>query len=307
MKRKSLLSFMCLGVVLLFVFQAYPVLAQRPDIQIDLNIGQSFTAGEAIEASVLVSYNPQETPASSLLISEGFQSMDYILEMRVIDPAGRLLLAGRDEPELEVPDAPPLRTVYYNGQFLRVTGCEMIEPGWSMLVSAPDLRQHYDIGIPGYYSVQVQLSAMTFKGEGLGDSCDVNNYQWKGTLKSATRFFYLQGEDARVKVVPDQWSTKWLDPGKPESDIEVQIRPNAGEKTADYQLDSLYLNDVARRRAVALKPMIKAYFPAREVIESLQLKLGTLEAGNWYPVFVKIQKKGDDQVIVESQLIRIVN
>lgn len=306
MKRKILLSFICLGVVL-FVYPACPVFAQRPEIQIDLNLGQTFTAGEPIAASVLVSYNPQETPASALLISEGFQSMDYILEMRVIDPAGRLLLAGRDEPELEVPDAPPLRTVYYNGQFLRVTGCELVEPGWSRPVSTADLRQHYDIGMPGYYSVQVQLSVMTFKGDSLDDRCDVNNYEWKGTLKSDTRFFYLQDEGIAVKVVPNQWSTKWLEPGSREADIEVQIRPGEGEATTDYQLDSLFLNDVARRRAVALKPMIKAYFPAQEVMEALQLKQGTLEVGKWYPVFVKRQKKGDDHVIVDSQLIRIVN
>ena len=92
------------------------------------------------------------------------------MEMRVIDPSGRLILATREAFHDEFPDAPPLAYVLYQGRPVRVAGCEVLGGGAVIVSSTDDLREYYDFGLPGYYSAQVQVSAMVFSVQAASDS-----------------------------------------------------------------------------------------------------------------------------------------
>jgi hypothetical protein len=267
-----------------------------PEIGIDLRLDkQTYLEGEPVGLEVEVT-----NTGEYLWISEGFKSLVFYYEMRVIDPSGRLVSVKRDEPHIESPDAPPLVSILHpdTGKIVQVAGCEVLEAGWTSGVQRlADLRTYYDLGLPGYYSVRVQVSAMVFKGE----TCDVNDYKWKGVLQSETKFFYYQASGEGAKVIPDQWKTGWSDPERKVPDVQVQIWPLAGESVKDYDAASIRLNNVAARRVEVLNSMLKAYFEARAVYE----RLGSVVVGQWYPVYVSGQKNGVPYY--REQKIRIVN
>ena len=104
-----------------------------------------------------------------LLVNQGFHSKPFHLEMRLIDPAGRLLLPKCDQPRNEFPDTPPLafaECVNVNG-VPRVAPYEVFPMGVAYTQIVPDLRECYPIKLSGQYSAEVQLSVMVFKsGQG---------------------------------------------------------------------------------------------------------------------------------------------
>ena len=66
--------------------------AQPPAISIDLTFNKySYNYGDPVGVDIVV-----RNLGGEVLISRGFSSMVYCLEMRVMDPAGRLLLAKRN-------------------------------------------------------------------------------------------------------------------------------------------------------------------------------------------------------------------
>ena len=179
-----------------FLGSSAPALAKPPAIQVDLKFDKrSYRYGEPIGVEIVV----RNQSGEDLLISKGFSSMVYYLEMRVIDPAGRLLLARRDEPHNEFPDAPPLAFVLHEGRPIRVASCEVFGTKGINRSRTDDLRKHYALGLAGKYSAQVQLSAMTFKGK----PCDVNGYEWVGVLMSETKYFYVEGP-SKMKTEANQ-------------------------------------------------------------------------------------------------------
>ena len=55
--------------------------------------------------------------------------------------------------------------------------------------------------LPGYYSAQVQISAMIFNEE----ICSIKKPEWQGLLKSETLYFYYEGK-TKIRIEPSQWS-----------------------------------------------------------------------------------------------------
>ena len=96
---KKISMFMLLGALVL-MGGGGPVWAAAPAIEIDLNLEQDFYGyGEPIGVEVVV----RNETGADLLVSQWFSSRIYYLQMRVIDPAGRLLLISQEEPEEEAP------------------------------------------------------------------------------------------------------------------------------------------------------------------------------------------------------------
>jgi len=274
------------------------VWAQPPDIHIDLNFDKAFyTYGEPIAVNVTVTNNS----GKALLISEGFGSLVYYLEMRVIDPGGRLLEAKRTEIHDEFPDAPPLGYILYEGNLIQVADCEVLDAGLPIQSQTEDLRAHYPLDLPGNYSAQVQLSAMVFKGEP-GDPCDVNDYEWLGVLSSEIRYFKLQGDTEGVKVIPDQWKLSWKEDEENTPEVQVQIIADEGKTLEDYDPTSIRLNSQEPVSVRVLPSMLKVYFNAKEAME----KLGNVEVGQWYWVLISGRFKNGQPFGVEEQ-IRVVN
>jgi len=247
--------------------------AQPPEISIELSLDcTSCSYGEPVGASVVVTNGS----GSDIYINEGFMDTVFYQRMRIIDPAGQLLgVILVEPPEEEVPDAPPVPVVFRNGRHIRVIPHEVMGSSWQTTSATDNLLGHYPLQLPGWYSVQVQVSAMTFTA---GDPGNIHNYEWQGVLKSNTVYFYVEGS-TRVNVVPNEWHLEWFtQKGKPE--VKVKIWPAEGKTVEDYQAESIRLNNVPARRVKVVAPKIEAYFDAREAIGSL----GEVELGQWYPV-----------------------
>ena len=114
-----------IGVGLILGFSG-PLWAQAPPIGIALNFDkETYEFGEPIPVEVVVT----NQSTSGILINQGFSSTVFYLEMRVIDPAQRLVVATREEFHDEFPDAPPLAWILHNNKPVRVAGCESLPPG----------------------------------------------------------------------------------------------------------------------------------------------------------------------------------
>ena len=277
----------------------HPLWAQTDDVSIDLNFEKThFADGEPIPVEVVVS----NTSGSDLFISRGFTSRNYCLRIRIIDPAGKTILPvtdGQDTLNTESPDAPPLGYIAdENGRPVKVKGCELFEAGGEIICNTEDLRQFYDLSLPGYYSAQVQITAMVFND----DTCAAYDYAWRGLLTSETVYFYVQANSSGAQVIPDQWKLSWLDDDKNVPYILVQIRSLKGQEVEDINPDSITLNGVNADSVNVLPPKLKAFFNAREAIYSLE---ENLEAGAWYRVIITGRLKNGNSFGSEQQ-IRIV-
>ena len=277
--------------------------AQAPDIAIELNLGKdTYEIGDPIDAEVVVI----NQSGGDLLINKGFSSTVFYLEMRVMDPAERLVVATREEFHDEFPDAPPLAWILHNGKPIRVTGCESLPPGELPPSFAEDLRQHYDMGLPGYYSAQVQVSAMVFDG----DPCEADSYAWQGVLSSETKYFYVQGSgdvylgvggaggSAEVKVKPDKWELKWTDPKKKPKKIKVEIMPKGDLTVDDFEVESIKLNNLAALELKTKKSKIEAYFDGKQAIESLE----DVDVKQRYRVMISGDLKSGDLFCAEEKI-----
>jgi hypothetical protein len=137
--------------------------------------------------------------------------------------------------------------------------------------------------LPGYYSAEVQVSAMTFKEA----PCNVNDYKWLGVLKSETKYFYMEGS-TEVDIIPKLWRLPWKDGRYLVPDIAVTVWPQEGKTVDDYKMDSIKLNNVAAKEVVKMysflrkKHYLLALFNKQDAISSL----GPVEVGQWYPVVI---------------------
>lgn len=292
-KKQTICTRLCLLVFLCLVSTAT---AGPPQISIDLALDKAdaasprpvYTLGEPIGITVTASYDG----APSLLVSQGLQATDFYLNIRVLDPSGNLLQARQEDQQPESPDAPPLRKIYYNGEFFKVRDCELLQTGWSETEVTDDIHEYYDFTMPGWYSLQVQVFTVIFNESSGNNLCFKGDYQFEGMLKSQTRFLYIDKDSDQAKVIPANWKIKWTEttkkkrPGRP--NVQVQLRVAKGEDTGSYDLSSLTLNYVPISRAKALKPMVKAFFNKKEVMATL----GDVQVGQQYPVNIRGLKNG---------------
>jgi hypothetical protein len=255
--------------------------AAAPNIQIDLSLSKaSYDYNEPIAATVTVRNQSGDT----IYINKGFQTLTYFLEMRVIDPAGRLLVASRQAEHNEFPDAPPLSwALLPSGKPVRVAACEVLAPDFQQVSSTPDLRSSYDISLPGYYSAQVQLSVRTFAGA----PCEVDNYVWSGVLKSETKYFYVGGSSSGAKLTPDKWKMSWAQ-DKNVPGVLVELTPTEGKSAEGYDPQSIRLNNLIPTDVKVQKPKIKAQFDAKAALASL----GPVQVGQTYRVLISGRHNG---------------
>jgi hypothetical protein len=286
MRNTSILHALILVGAIVLMNPGGLVWAESPAIHIDLSFNNSFYEyGEPIGVEVTVTNESGE----DLLISKGFSSMVYYMQMRVIDPANHLLLAKHDEFHDEFPDAPPVPFVFYEGHFIRAASCEVLPAGWQEMSQTDDIRDFYEMNLPGYYSAQVQISAMVFKGEP-GDPCDINNYEWLGLLKSETQYFYVEGA-TEVNILPNMWRIVWKNGKYLLPNLEVVIWPEDGKTIDDYQLEGIKLNNVEAEKVWKLYSFIKkkhyllAVFNKQEAVNSL----GDVTVGQMYPARISGQ------------------
>jgi hypothetical protein len=280
---RSLLAM--IGAVLIFSFSS-SLWAQAPDIRIDLNFNkETYEYGEPIPVQIVVTNNS----SSGILINRGFKATDFYLEMRLLDPTQKLVVPTREEFHDEFPDAPPLAWILHifpdsTQRAIRVAGCESFppppHPDASLESYTADLRDHYDILLPGYYSAQVQVSVKTYEGvvsSGEITACEEDDFEWQGVLSSQTRFFYVQGStgftvpegSAEAKVKPDVWQLKWKDDrGKPKK-IKVEIK-TVGELTLDdFNASSIKLNSISALEVKKNEAKIEVEFDRKLAVESL--------------------------------------
>jgi hypothetical protein len=250
------------------IFMSTPCLhAGKLSISIDLQIGKEdkkspfFHYGEKIPVSVRVTNQSQD----DVVISKGFTTTHFFTKMRLIDPAGRLLLPKRlQNGGREIPDAPPLPFFLYRGEKpVQVAPCEVFLKEETLSKKLPDLREYYDLELPGLYSAQVQVSAMLFKK----DLCSVRDYLWQGVLSSETIYFYFEGK-TKIKIIPRRWRINWLEdsPNKP---VMAEMYHPPGMTWRDYNLESIRLNHRVAGKVERQQSMLTAYFDPQECIKSI--------------------------------------
>jgi hypothetical protein len=185
-----------IGIVLIFnpgnLFSS-----EKPEVLIFLKFNKkTYKYGEPIKAKVMVSnkYN------KNLLLSRGFSKLDALLEMRIIDPAGQLVIARQLKPHNEFPDTPPLPYVLYDKEPVRAVPCEDLKVGAKWTEASEDIRDYYALERLGKYSAQVQISVAIFRGE----PCNIKNYKWLGVLKSNTVEFCIEPVDEKKQTAEHQ-------------------------------------------------------------------------------------------------------
>jgi hypothetical protein len=263
--------------------------AQTPPISVTATFDKDyFDSGEPMGVTITAA----NTSGKHLLVNKGLSSKLFHLEMRLIDPAGRLLLPKCDQPRTEFPDTPPLAFVSCNGIPTKVASYEVLPPDWSVTQRTDDLRDCYQIKLSGHYSAEVQLSVMIFRQsdvEPIMDPChgDIKNYESVGVAKSEPKTLYKQGS-TEVNIVPQYWLRAWKDGFYLIPDIAVAIWPEGGRVADDYSLENIQLNNVAAKHALKMysflrhKEYILALFDKQESINSL----GPVVVGQRYPVVV---------------------
>ena len=123
--RKSVISLMTIvGAAVLIGFIG-PLWAQTPPISVTVTFDKDyFDSGEPMGVTIKVT----NTSEKYLLVNKGFSSKLFYLEMRLIDPAGRLVQPKCEQPRTEFPDTPPLAFVDCNGTPTQVANYEVLPP-----------------------------------------------------------------------------------------------------------------------------------------------------------------------------------
>jgi hypothetical protein len=314
--RSSILSLVT--AVVLVMGGGHLLWAQPPGIDIDLvfdNASLYFGFGEPIALEAVV----RNESGAGIWISEGFSKRVFYRQLRMIDPSGRLLLPKLNAPSpappgaepsaeqfaVEAPDAPAYPWRRVGDRVVRGGFCEELPEGWSSEAwqeRAEDIRDYYDISLPGYYSAQVQVAVKVFKGS----VCELKDYQWEGLLKSETVYFYVEGA-TRVEMVPELWRLAWQtgDPILP--NVKVVIWPPEGKTVDVYRKESIRLNNVPAKEVVKLysflrrKHYLLALIDKQDAINSL----GPIQVGQRYPVVLSGTLK-NGQFFGGAQKIKIV-
>ena len=255
--------------------------AANPYINIDLQFDKasmSYNVGEQIGVDITV----QNVAGHDLPITEGFQSQQYVMRMRVMDPTGRLLTPSSPgtEPTPGVHEEPYTYDVY-NGIVVRVSDCEILPADYNVQQTTVDLRDYYSMELPGFYSIEVQLSPTIFKDA----ICNASDYEWQGMARSQPRQIYVYGQ-TEVEVLPKQWVTGWAAGQDPFPNVSVHIYPRNNMTVSAYDLSSLRLNNIPPvEKFVRFSDNLQTeYLVARFNKQAIIGTFGNLETDNWYHV-----------------------
>jgi hypothetical protein len=288
--RKSILSFLIIFGVAVLIGSSGQLRAQAPPLSITIEFlnGNYYDYGTPIPMKVTLT----NTSSGPIYIKDGFSSLNLFLYVRLIDPAGRVLLPlPQIDMPVEAPDAAPLPFVLDNNNLpVQAAVCEVLGSG-QKVEQTDDLTKYYQMKLPGYYSARVELSAMTFikmiENPEQAPACDVNNYDGLGVVKSETKYINAQG-DTEVNIIPQRWLIEWKDGKYLIDDIAVTIWPEVGKTVDDYRTNKVLLNNVEAKKVLTMYSFLRkqnyllALFDKRKAINSL----GTVAKGNWYSVVI---------------------
>lgn len=262
--RLTYFSFFIIGAMAIFPVLQPIAKAEPPPITIKLNFHNASHKYDCSD-KVGVTIEVDNTSSEKIFISNGFKSRRFYLNMRIIDPAGRLLIPKMGTgTSAKFPPPLPLGFVEdSNGKLVMAAPCEVFEGKKTIKAATSDLNDYYNFELSGYYSAQVQLSLMEFKKNGF---CNPKNYRWLGVLKSKTQYFFVDGK-LPIRIIPNRWQMGWKNgiSGK----VMVQIPLHDGRKPVNIDRDSIRLN---KRTGTVEKVnnMLKAVFKGKDCIESLK-------------------------------------
>jgi hypothetical protein len=197
---KYWLAAICMGA---FFLCGHVVNAQKQHVTIYLSITDPDKSGGGLnELNDLPYYRYNENipvkigvinnSKENIFISEDLETINYFHHLKLINPAGVLILPTPKSDntfKIRHQHAVPLGTSKYKGKAISVVPCVLIDPDLSIKQEENDLRNIYDLSLPGIYSMQVQFSAM---GSSRG-TCALEMFQWQGIIKSNTEYFFFEG------------------------------------------------------------------------------------------------------------------
>lgn len=245
--------------------------AQKPPIKIELKMKNYFQGEEKIGAAIAL----VNVEGERLMVNKGLEKGKLYLKMQIIDPEGRLLLPKVAEVK-PGPDPQPLPIVFHDGRRIQAVECEPLKANRVVTSKAGDLRDHYHLSLPGYYTAQVQIDAAVYKGL----PCDLNDFRWQGVLRSETVRFFYEGE-TKVSFSRLRWPISWkTEKRKEEGDVlSVQIYPPKGKTAKVFNQESLRLNGIRPYKVEDRTEYLHAYFDEQEAFRSLE----EADAGKRYP------------------------
>ena len=261
--RLTYFSFLIIGAMAIFPVLQPIAKAEPPPITVKLNFhndSRKYDCGDKVGVTIEV----ENTSSEKIVISKRFKSQRFSLNVRIIDPAGRLLIPkmGTGTPSKFSHPLPLGFVEDSNGKLVMAAPCEAFEEGKIIKGKTSDLNTYYNFELSGYYSAQVQLSLMEFKKNGV---CNPKDYKWLGVLKSKTQYFFVDGK-LPVRIIPNRWPISWIKGTS--DDVMVQIPLHDGWKPVTIDLDSIRLNK-RTGKVEKIGNMLKAVFEGKDCIESL--------------------------------------
>jgi hypothetical protein len=249
-----------------------------PNVSINLSFTQDYySIGQAVSATITLN-----NAAGAIYLNGDFFTRNYYLEIKVIDPAGRTVPAERPADAQQHSMQPlPFVQDATSGKVYEMGPCS---PWVSPVIPANvDLRQHYDLSIPGRYLAVVQLSAMQYADS----TCDVSASLWQGVLESNVATFYMAG-DTTVSINPATWPYTWKSAPEGTNSVTVTLTPPTGVPVSQLETGAIYLNDVYSGNATVIGNSLSLTIDGRKAIDSL----GTIQQGQSYKVRVAGWYKG---------------
>ena len=142
-----------------------------------------------------------------LIVSEGFYAVLSHHHIRLIGPSGEIIrprmIPGNQKLKMNM--VTPFGYIERNGKPIKVAPCTKIPKNAKMTGHRQDLLYFFDLFLPGVYSAQLQFSTMVFKPP----LCNVDDYEWQGTIKSDTLYFFYEGS-SQIDIDPPVWEENWL-------------------------------------------------------------------------------------------------
>jgi hypothetical protein len=259
-----------------------------PNVSISLSFSHDYySSGQPVLATITMTNNGDPIYLNSDFIGRGvYPTPGYYLELKITDPAGRVVRAKRPAEGAAPHRMQPLPFRCDSGtqKVYEEAPCSPLAHGGQTIPAAVDLRPWYDLSIPGRYLAQVQLSAMQFAD----DTCNVGTYLWQGLLESNVATFYMAG-DTQVSVNPNVWPLTWKSAPVGTNTVTATLTPPTGVPVDRLETRAIYLNDVYGEGALNGDSVV-VRFDGKEAVNSLGP--GPIERGNAYKVRVAGWYKG---------------
>jgi hypothetical protein len=270
-----------LAVLIGLIPSLLPAQESQPDISIHFSIDQAYYAYTNPLTPVMATISITNTESTPFWVNSDFLTRNYYLSIKIIDPSGRSLPVKKQAETLPGHTMQPLGFIDVGGTAVEVAPC-MEMPG-SITPMSVDLRDYYDLSIPGRYLAQVQLDMMAFGSE----ICDIRNYRWQGLVESEVISFYTGGDTA-VTLSPAVWPLTWQGaasvPGAVKATLTIP-----GVDVKQLETRAIYLNTVYSGDAIVNGSSLVVHFDGRQAIDSLGT---TIEPGKAYKVRVAGWYKG---------------